>query len=93
MVGRRDGLWDVTKPPRLFSGGGGLVSTAADYLRFCQMLLSADSDEAGHAFQIESGHPFRFEAGHRSDLKSATVAAFRRVEKMLFLFLDLGQAG
>jgi hypothetical protein len=53
----------------------------------------ADSDEAGHAFQIESGHPFRFEAGHRSDLKSATVAAFRRVEKMLFLFLDLGQAG
>ena len=27
------------EPPRLFSGGGGLVSTAADYLRFCQMLL------------------------------------------------------
>jgi CubicO group peptidase (beta-lactamase class C family) len=26
-------------PPRLFSGGGGLVSTAADYLRFCRMLL------------------------------------------------------
>ena len=26
--------------PRLFSGGGGLVSTAADYLRFCQMLLN-----------------------------------------------------
>jgi CubicO group peptidase (beta-lactamase class C family)/C-terminal processing protease CtpA/Prc len=38
--GGRDALWDVTKPPRLFSGGGGLVSTAADYLRFCQMLLS-----------------------------------------------------
>jgi hypothetical protein len=52
----------------------------------------ADSDEAGHAFQIEAGHPFRFEAGHRSDLKSATLAAFRRVEKMLFLFFDLGQA-
>jgi len=30
---------DVTKPTTLFSGGGGLVSTAADYLRFCQMLL------------------------------------------------------
>jgi len=28
------------KPPRLFSGGGGLVSTAADYLRFCKMLLN-----------------------------------------------------
>ncbi len=32
--------WDVTKPTTLFSGGGGLVSTAADYLRFCQMLLN-----------------------------------------------------
>jgi CubicO group peptidase (beta-lactamase class C family) len=36
----RHALWDVTKKPRLFSGGGGLVSTAADYLRFCQMLLN-----------------------------------------------------
>jgi CubicO group peptidase (beta-lactamase class C family) len=31
---------DVTKPTTLFSGGGGLVSTAADYLRLCQMLLN-----------------------------------------------------
>jgi CubicO group peptidase (beta-lactamase class C family) len=31
---------DVAKPTTLFSGGGGLVSTAADYLRFCQMLLN-----------------------------------------------------
>jgi CubicO group peptidase (beta-lactamase class C family) len=29
-----------TRPPRFLSGGGGLVSTAADYLRFCQMLLN-----------------------------------------------------
>ncbi len=27
-------------PPSLVSGGGGLVSTASDYLRFCQMLLN-----------------------------------------------------
>jgi CubicO group peptidase (beta-lactamase class C family) len=27
------------KPPALESGGGGLVSTAHDYLRFCQMML------------------------------------------------------
>ena len=27
-------------PPKLFSGGGGLISTAADYLRFCRMLLA-----------------------------------------------------
>ncbi len=28
------------EPPRFLSGGGGLVSTAADYLRFCRMLLA-----------------------------------------------------
>jgi CubicO group peptidase (beta-lactamase class C family) len=35
----RPRMWDVTQPTTLFSGGG-LVSTAADYLRFCQMLLN-----------------------------------------------------
>ena len=29
-----------TRPHTLFSGGGGLVSTASDYMRFCQMLLN-----------------------------------------------------
>ncbi|HEX4233771.1 MAG TPA: serine hydrolase domain-containing protein [Caldimonas sp.] len=29
---------DYLRPPRAPSGGGGLVSTAADYLRFCEML-------------------------------------------------------
>ncbi len=28
------------KPTSFFSGGGGLVSTAADYLQFCRMLLN-----------------------------------------------------
>ena len=28
------------QPPTFISGGGGLVSTAADYLRFCRMLLN-----------------------------------------------------
>ncbi len=31
------------KPPALLSGGGGLASTAADYLRFCQMMLNGGS--------------------------------------------------
>lgn len=31
---------DYSAPPVLPSGGGGLVSTASDYLRFCQMLLN-----------------------------------------------------
>ena len=29
-----------TRPATFFSGGGGLVSTATDYFRFCQMLLN-----------------------------------------------------
>jgi len=31
---------DYSAKPALSSGGGGLVSTATDYLRFCQMLLN-----------------------------------------------------
>lgn len=31
---------DYTRPPYMLSGGGGLVSTAADYARFCQMILN-----------------------------------------------------
>jgi CubicO group peptidase (beta-lactamase class C family) len=38
---RFDALGQVTsEPPPFLSGGGGLVSTAADYLRFCEMLRS-----------------------------------------------------
>ena len=38
-----DDLIDVTRPPKMLSGGHGLVSTAADYARFCQMLLNGGS--------------------------------------------------
>jgi CubicO group peptidase (beta-lactamase class C family) len=37
---RRMSPFDVAKPRKLLSGGGGLVSTAPDYLRFCQMILN-----------------------------------------------------
>ena len=37
---QRNPQFDVTRPRKLLSGGGGLVSTAPDYLRFCQMLLN-----------------------------------------------------
>ncbi len=37
----------VRKPPRLLSGGGGLVSTAADYHRFLHMLLPRPDSPAG----------------------------------------------
>lgn len=32
---------DVGKPQTFFSGGGGIVSTVPDFLRFCQMLLNS----------------------------------------------------
>ena len=40
IPGGRPPLWDISKPTSLFSGGGGLASTAPDYLRFCEMLLN-----------------------------------------------------
>ena len=33
--------YDPARPAKWFSGGGGLLSTAPDYARFCQMLLNA----------------------------------------------------
>ena len=33
---------------------------------------SADSDEAGHAFQSDAGHLFQSDAGRDSDLKPVT---------------------
>jgi CubicO group peptidase (beta-lactamase class C family) len=39
-TGARPPTRDVVHPGRWVSGGGGAVSTAADYVRFCQMLLN-----------------------------------------------------
>jgi CubicO group peptidase (beta-lactamase class C family) len=39
-TGKRPPMRNVKEPGRFHSGGGGAVSTAADYLRFCQMLLN-----------------------------------------------------
>jgi CubicO group peptidase (beta-lactamase class C family) len=37
--GERPAMPDVTQKPRWLSGGGGMVSTAGDYLRFAQMMV------------------------------------------------------
>ena len=42
-------LLEVRNPPNFESGGGGLVSTASDYARFLQMLLSGGTF-GGHRF-------------------------------------------
>jgi CubicO group peptidase (beta-lactamase class C family) len=39
-TGQRPPMRNVTQPGPRHSGGGGAVATAADYLRFCQMLLN-----------------------------------------------------
>ena len=39
-TGKRPPMDDVTKRPKWISAGGGMVSTAPDYARFCQMLLN-----------------------------------------------------
>lgn len=40
QTGRRLLPRDVSVPPRRFGGGGGMVATASDYVRFGQMLLN-----------------------------------------------------
>ena len=40
-TGKRPPFFDPAQKPKMFSGGGGMVSTASDYLRFCEMLLHA----------------------------------------------------
>jgi CubicO group peptidase (beta-lactamase class C family) len=39
VTGDRPRFFDPTVRPNWLSGGGGMVSTASDYVRFCQMLL------------------------------------------------------
>jgi CubicO group peptidase (beta-lactamase class C family) len=40
MTGKRPPMIDITRRPNWLSGGGGMVSTASDYVRFSQMLLN-----------------------------------------------------
>ena len=40
--------------PKLLSGGGGLVSTAMDYLRFCQMLLNGGELDGARVLEPET---------------------------------------
>jgi len=40
--------------PTFFSGGGGLVSTASDYMQFCLMLLSKGRYEGGRLLKAET---------------------------------------
>jgi CubicO group peptidase (beta-lactamase class C family) len=66
LPGGRPALWDVTRPPRLFSGGGGLVSTGSDYLRFCQMLNGGELDgESFRLWRVAGGQDSHLLCGRR----------------------------
>lgn len=39
-TGKRPPQWDVRNKPNRLGGGGSLVSTSSDYLRFCRMMLN-----------------------------------------------------
>jgi len=45
---------DITKPPTMASGGGGLVSTNADYARFAQMLLNGGTLDGARILKSET---------------------------------------
>jgi len=47
-TGKRPPMRDVSVRPSWMSGGGGMVSTAPDYARFCQMLLNGGEFEGAH---------------------------------------------
>ena len=45
---------DVGKRQTFFSGGGGIVSTVPDFLRFCQMLLNGGELDGAHILKPET---------------------------------------
>jgi CubicO group peptidase (beta-lactamase class C family) len=47
-TGKRPPMPDVTKRPNWMSGGGGMVSTASDYVRFAQMMLNGGELDGTH---------------------------------------------
>jgi CubicO group peptidase (beta-lactamase class C family) len=46
--------WDVAKRQTFFSGGGGIVSTVPDFLRFCQMLLDGGELDGARILKPET---------------------------------------
>jgi hypothetical protein len=45
---------DVVRPQTFFSGGGGIVSTVPDFLRFCQMLLNGGELDGARILKPET---------------------------------------
>ncbi|MGH0037536.1 MAG: serine hydrolase domain-containing protein [Myxococcota bacterium] len=70
-----DGLY--RKPPSFVSGGGGLVSTAADYLRFTQMLLDGGELDGARILGPRTiGFMTRNHLPGNADLASTSIGLF-----------------
>ena len=54
VVGDAAATSQYLKQPKLLSGGGGCVSTAGDYIRFCQMLLNQGELEGTRLLKPET---------------------------------------
>jgi CubicO group peptidase (beta-lactamase class C family) len=61
---------DFTTPPSMESGGGGLVSTAADYARFCQMVVNG-----GELDRVRILSPTSIELMGTNQISHAALAA------------------
>lgn len=72
-------LQDFTKDPALDSGGGGTVSTAHDYARFCQMILNGG--ELDGARILSPASIAMIESDH---LESTVVPFYRNNERTAF---------
>ena len=59
------------KPPTFYSGGGGLVSTAADYLRFCRMLANGGELDGARILILQNEIP---EAANIAAARAAKAA-------------------
>lgn len=62
------GSRNYLKPAKFFSGGGGLVSTAMDYMRFCQMVING-----GELDGVRILSPLTVDLMHRNQLPREMV--------------------
>jgi CubicO group peptidase (beta-lactamase class C family) len=88
---------DISKPPALPSGGGGLVSTNADYARFAQMLLNGGELEGKRILKPETVKLMRTnmlsDAIMNSDVPPFNTARGRGFGLDFAVVLDSAKAG
>lgn len=88
---------DITKPPVMASGGGGLVSTNADYARFAQMLLNGGTLDGKRILKPETVRLMRTNALSdtimSSDIPPFNTAKGRGFGLDFSVVLDSAKAG